>query len=1115
MAYSPDRGRTLPLREEVYTGQGQQPLRSPFPPLRFDTSVRYSPQPNYRQDVFGLEHQEPLVSPLMSRSPSVASDRYSVVSGLTSNTYWAGNPQNVNPPPSYVAPTGAAQVVGEHRGAAAQGLRHSESDDEDEPKSKSDVQFSGPALGLINSFLDQLLFSFLSTARSTSLRTLRPAVTEVLKARLARDAIASAEEELQELLAGGEEEDEDNTKQNAAENNRRWDLELVWKRTRLRVMVYMRLGEMEDEDEERYIKEEELFHGNEGRFSQKSGLVSWAAAIFLTGVLEYVAEQTLQVAGNAAYSRARRQNRHARSTTPLPEEQQQQQRRTPVTVEEYDVEKVALNSVLGRLWRTWRKSLRAAAPSSPTRRFSKMSNDNFYSPTSHRRGSLGNGADGSVFGDAHHPRMLDDVPEMQFPEHVLASNIPLPIGERQRDVDEIEVPGLARDPDAQEEKEDGPATTARRNSFTSPFAYKTTGGLPTPDSLGGAEQAFPAQRPAFNRQRSTSVPTPMRTPNLAEYIRQPPGAFPTEEKPVTEGAAKAPEENTKEQQQQPEPEHSEEQKAGAQDTAPHGRQPQDVKDLLDKVVDPEPAEEGAEQKDKSEHLGLLGGAIAGATAVVGAAAAMVYGSSQDSDKGDADVSRPVETDNTGAAGATPSAKNNRDVEELDRRKSLLDMKALIGAGSPVAEDHGEPQIMTSRKMLVSQPGTPTMIRSASDESHKSEDLKDPFKLGNRSGQEVPQQSPAKRQHMREVVTPDGESTDNGIGVARTADVMVESPSKRSSPRSSNADSQDARGPAKRPSRLVLGGAVLTGRNSPLDSPTFRRTESPRSSPRDFLESGPPSNTERPASSEKAKQSPPSAQTRAEPNRQVGQKRRSIPGLAFTSATSTPTVEPNANRQSWLAALQEQRDLEDSGASRPVPVPSVPIVPAGHKTSVTSESPVQEHPVVQRMASLKRKEKKSDPPAAKDDASLTSASIRGPEDFDMFVQGADTFKYTLTPETIRDRPVSCSDGRCRDVFASVLIRGRRRTLRKPGPLHQSSCRAHLPFPDDLQAQSTPARPERAEARYPSKLLPLCQTVALPSARPRKSWSTADLSASRHYAISARTAGVDSWLGSRGS
>ena len=151
------------------------------------------------------------------------------------------------------------------------------------------------------------------------------------------EAIASAEEELAELLSGGDDEEELENKHKAAENTRRWDLELVWKRTRLRVMVYMRLGEMEDEDEQRYVREEELFQGSERRFSSSSGLVSWAAAIFLTSVLEYVAEQTLQVAGQAASTRVRRGYAPKSPSN-------RTQTHDELVVEEHDVEKVALNS---------------------------------------------------------------------------------------------------------------------------------------------------------------------------------------------------------------------------------------------------------------------------------------------------------------------------------------------------------------------------------------------------------------------------------------------------------------------------------------------------------------------------------------------------------------------------------------------------------------------------------------------------------------------------------------------------------------------------------------------------------------------------------------------------
>ncbi|KAK5129355.1 hypothetical protein LTR08_003562 [Meristemomyces frigidus] len=996
-------------------GQGQQ--LQPRTPVSPSSTFAVSPyrQPSHRHDAYDLNSQ--LVSPIMSRSPSIAgSDRYSIVSGLTSNTYLPGNPQNVNPPPSYVAPFGAAQVVSEHR---TPGRRRASSDEEDgqASKSRNEVRFSSPALELVNNFLDQLLFSILSAARSTNLHALRPAVTEVLKARLARDAIASAEEELQELLAGGEEEEEDNTKQNAAEGNRSWDLELVWKRTRLRVMVYMRLGEMEDEDEERYIKEEELFHGTERRFSQTSGLVSWAAAIFLTGVLEYVAEQTLQVAG-----------------TPSLEEEKQK----PVAVDDYDVEKVALNSTLGRLWRTWRKSLRttAAAPSTDTHRFSRLSNENFYS-------TMGRG----MVGDAPSPRMmLDEVPEMQHPEHVLASNIPLPMGDRQRDVDEIEVPGLARDPEANGATENSKPATARRNSFTHSLARTTIGGLPTPASSSPAERMVSSKRPGFNRQRSMSVPTPARTPVTSEDLRRlhTPGAYP--ETPAVERMQPFEEEGKEEyipgafletpavEKDQPleearqdehmsglssdvpavekdqaveearqeehtpgissdtsaadkdqplEEDRQEEQKASAQEMAPHRRASQDVKDLLDKVVNREPAEDSAEQNEHSEHHGLIGGALAGASAAAAGIAALVYGSK-------AEHEASLEGDN--------SVGDGRNIEELDKRKSMLDMKALIGSGQVIGE-HETPEILHIRHVSLSQPETPpTMVRTGSNHSRKSVELKDPYRLGNVSGQELSQRSSMTRQQISDEGSEVPTVEDNGIGVARTSDVRVASPVPTMTP---SPDEQDARESGRRPSRLVLGATSQRGNTT--YSPTFQKPDSPKASPQGFLASRSlSSTTERPEFSDQIRQRSTDEQMRVVPIK-VATKRRSIPGVAFTSAALTPTVEQNAHRQSWSAAVQHQREQQqDGGAARPFSVPAVPSVPAVHQQSAAPEMLVQDSSAVQQMASARHDEMKYERGPA-DAPVLTSASIRGPEDFDMFAQEGDTLKYARTPEPERDGP----------------------------------------------------------------------------------------------------------------
>ncbi|KAK3066232.1 hypothetical protein LTR53_017509, partial [Teratosphaeriaceae sp. CCFEE 6253] len=863
---------------------------------------------SYRnQDAYDLNHH--LVSPIMSRTPSVASDRFSVVSGLTANHL--AHPANANPAPAYVAPFGATQVVSEHRAAH----QPPSSDDEDGNVSKEDVQFSEPALSLVNTFLDQLLFSFLSTARSTSLLALKPAVTDVLKARLARDAIASAEDELKELLSGGDEEEDLNTKQNAAEDRRRWDLELVWKRTRLRVMVYMRLGELEDDDEERYVKEEELFQGSERRFSQNSGLVSWAAAIFLTGVLEYVAEQTLQAAGNAAYSRDRRQHRSTLTTTSSDEQK-------PVVVEEHDVEKVALSPTLGRLWRTWRKLLRSSSltatpnPRGPLGRLSNESIGRSHSPNG--------GVEGSINGDNARAIRLDDVPEMEYPEHVLASNIPLPLGDRRRDVDEIEVPGLARDPDAIEMAEGDAASVGRRNSFTAPSDFRNNGGLPTPDSTSSVEKGQIMEKPIFRRQRSSSVPTPARTPTVGEALKTFPGAFPEEK--ATDGAQAnagsvepAGLNQIEEGPQVLTGAGSAEPKADATEMAAHRDSSPDVKPLLDKLVAHAPSEETPEQAQKSEKHGLLATAVAGAAAAAAAATAMVVGNEYDPYK-------PADPVKAGASATTAkdtesarSASNDRDAMEWDTHKSLINMKALLATGQVRKRDDD-----------VSQT-PPAVARTGSEESSSSYTL-------NRNGVPVvPQQSPAKRQHMSTRPVNELSSETSRDSVPAVSDA-------RSTP-SPGVDESQARDMKKqRPAKLHLPG---TPQRKTFDGLPINRSESPRT-PREFLESRSISATNlRADTSSRLSQLPAAEQTRAVSARQP-QKRRSIPGAAFTSAAATPVVERNAHRQSWSAAVLQQREQQHEGLARPLSVPAMPNLP-GSRMSTVAASPIQEHPVVQRMA----------------------------------------------------------------------------------------------------------------------------------------------------------------------
>ncbi|CAN9371383.1 unnamed protein product [Alternaria alternata] len=360
-----------------------------------------------------------MVSSRSSRSHSFSSDKTpSLASSVTFQM-----PATVRPAPAYIAASVASQTVTDHHNAQ---LRDQDADTDE----LQNAIFSEQALALLNAFLDHLLFAFLSSARSPALAAIRPAVSDVLKPRLARDAIEAADEELQGLLAG--EDDEDMSTEHAKQMDR-WDVEKVWKRTRLRIMVYTRLGELEDEDEERYVQQERGLSMDEDE-DDEAGLVAWASAIFLTSVVEYVAEQLLLVAGSAAFARmAARMKKLAQQA----DDHAEQQPIERLVIEEPDVEKIALNSALGRLWRT----------------ASRETINTLHSE--------------------HEIREHETLPEHPPTETDIAANIPLPM--RDNDVNEIEVPGLAP-PYEDEGEREGTQTPVQRPMRPSSVLVLSQGG---------------------------------------------------------------------------------------------------------------------------------------------------------------------------------------------------------------------------------------------------------------------------------------------------------------------------------------------------------------------------------------------------------------------------------------------------------------------------------------------------------------------------------------------------------------------------------------------------------------------------------------------------------------
>ncbi|OAQ99911.1 hypothetical protein LLEC1_03233 [Akanthomyces lecanii] len=424
-----------------------------------------------------------LTSPsLRSRTHSISSDRPSTANIHSLTT----PPATVSPEPAFIAASAAAQIVTNDHDSHADAWY----DQNGIEPSESPVYVSDGALELVNGFLDQLLFNFLQVSRSTNLSTLRPAVTEILKPKLARDTVANADEELREYLGGA---DEDDYVQPQGATPRGWDVELVWKRTRLRCMVYSSLGDMEEEDEDMYMEQEDLEVGVD---EQISDVISPAVAIFLTSVMEYMGELTLTVAGQAAYHRVRSGiEKGLKDGSRQPGDMADQ-----IIVGDADMERVALDRTLGRLWRGWKKRLRNPISDTIPRPFSHVSsghsrhgslNRDFVSPKS------------STVEENDEATGLQEPAEEIIVEYLQPANVALPIGDR--DVDEIEVPGLVSYSDEESEADDEEFVPTRPKSFYAKF----------PDilELAATGADFDVNNGSLKRrQRSNSMPnaTPLR-----------------------------------------------------------------------------------------------------------------------------------------------------------------------------------------------------------------------------------------------------------------------------------------------------------------------------------------------------------------------------------------------------------------------------------------------------------------------------------------------------------------------------------------------------------------------------------------------------------------------------
>ena len=425
------------------------------------------------------------------KSPNRAARSLSISSDRTSTTGHGGPlspPLTVRPEAAFIAASAASQIVTNDHDSRAEtwfdqyGI---------EPSGETAL-VAPPALKLVNRFLDQLLFSFLALAKSTSLSALRPAVMEVLKTKLATAAIQGADQELHEYLGGSE--DEELLSSHNGGHDRNWDLELVWKRTRLRCMVYSSLGDMEEEDEDYYTEEEQLGSlTSDGPYAP--GVVSPAVAIFLTSVLEFTGEQVLIVAGQSAYNRLRAKlEREEKEGT-----HQHGDIADRVVVEELDMERVAMDRTIGRLWRGWKKRVRT-----PT-------NSEFGSRTI-ARDSLPQSIIGVSTQESVIPEEKRLSIDQALSEHEQAANIPLPMSTH--DIREIEIPGLAVHSDDEDNYDDSECEEFMPSKRPQSLVHFDD----DKSWMGTHRERQPPFLSTQSRTRSHSLPSPVRTRLSAKQV---------------------------------------------------------------------------------------------------------------------------------------------------------------------------------------------------------------------------------------------------------------------------------------------------------------------------------------------------------------------------------------------------------------------------------------------------------------------------------------------------------------------------------------------------------------------------------------------------------------------
>ncbi|KUM62664.1 hypothetical protein ACN42_g4435 [Penicillium freii] len=438
-----------------------------------------------------------------SRSPSVVSSdsQFSRVNLMS--------PPSVTPSPAFVSPSAASEII-----SADQEFNAADFVAEDEETGAGATALVTPAaLSLLNGFLDNLLFNILASSKSTQLACIRPAMADVLKPRLAKEVVTSAEEELSEYMGGAD--DEQTEFRGGQQPGGDFDLVRSWKLTRLRCMVYTRLGDMEEDDEDEFIAQDSIGEtdGAPRRFTSHVDNITPAASIFLTSIIEYIGERALVIAGETARSRLSAQLNNG--SDEVGGSGDERKRIDRLVVEDLDMEKLALNATLGRLWRTWRQRRRATTLS---RTLSRES----FRPRGY---SLANSRKSSIVTIEEPPTPKEPLP-VAIPPPFDPATVPLPMSDY--DVQEIEVPGYIGDLDGEIQTME--AVVAHKVRPRSLMVFSSPSLVPkSPGSANSSPVSASAIEPgkSIRHVRTRSLPNGPPPPESAEEEPESPTDHPS------------------------------------------------------------------------------------------------------------------------------------------------------------------------------------------------------------------------------------------------------------------------------------------------------------------------------------------------------------------------------------------------------------------------------------------------------------------------------------------------------------------------------------------------------------------------------------------------------------